>query len=85
MRYKVRYKLPLLQLHFKGCNGNIRVLRFTHEGVIVIKSLQSKKRLPLSLLAIVFFMIKQENYQFSFSIICIPTFIASSLAGRSLW
>jgi len=23
MRYKVRYKLPLLQLHFKDCNGNI--------------------------------------------------------------
>ena len=44
MRYKVRYKLPLLQLHFKDCNGNIRVLRFTHEGVTVIKSLQRKKK-----------------------------------------
>ena len=43
MRYKVRYKLPLLQLHFKGCNGNIQVLKFTHEGAPVIKSLQRKK------------------------------------------
>ena len=44
MRYKVRYKLPLLQLHFKGGKGNIRMLKFTHEGAPVIKSLQRKKK-----------------------------------------
>lgn len=48
MRYKVRYKLPLLQLHFKGGKGNIQVLRFTMREVCN-QIITKKKTTSLSL------------------------------------
>ena len=43
MRHKVRYKLPLLQLHFKGGNGNIQVLRFMVQDNLTIQLSLSTK------------------------------------------